>query len=344
VAGATSGRAVPAHEQVVETWGDFTHSSPMALTMPAKATGRILSGDQDRFSITVSAPQTVNVKLCSLGDCQGWLFVYKADGTSFGSQWVQRGRCTAQNYALDQARTWQFSVDLTTNSLPGRYSVEVRPAGNTVAPTLTFEPGDGLPAGTTLAVPARVQARKSPGDPDAYAFNVPRAGRVALRICGDLWYGGFAWVSAPVNAGWVATYFDDCSYKVYDFAAPGTLGVSLAAAPDDTWSPGEYSIDVRYADARPTPSITLRQPVLVANAVNVTVSTQPPAVPANTIRFWVHGYGFFDRLYSSTQPSTSATLTFPTPPGSGTYSVQAQLQMNGSAVGDLTPALYFQVP
>ncbi len=122
--------------------GDFPN--PQSLGFPAAVSGRITgTTDGDAFTISLTAPRKVVFKLCSATDFQGWLFVYKSDGSWLGYQYVSKGQCTTSSYDLNAAGTWRFEVAMNSASLPGSYTLQFSdnkqwpaPWGTTVAPAL----------------------------------------------------------------------------------------------------------------------------------------------------------------------------------------------------------------
>lgn len=103
--------------------GDFP--SPQSLGFPASVSGRITgTSDGDAFTVTLTAPRKVAFRLCSATDFQGWLFVYKSDGSWLGYQYVSKGQCTTSSYDLNAAGTWRFEVAMNSASLPGSYTLQ----------------------------------------------------------------------------------------------------------------------------------------------------------------------------------------------------------------------------
>jgi hypothetical protein len=102
--------------------GDFPY--PQELTSPTgRISGRITTGDSDSFTINITQPRKVTFELCSTTDFQGWIFVYKSDGSWFDYQYVGANSCSTKTYQLNEVRQWRFDVALSSNPAPGKYSV-----------------------------------------------------------------------------------------------------------------------------------------------------------------------------------------------------------------------------
>ena len=198
--------------------GDF--ASPLGVSATGRITGRITTGDSDNFNLNVTQPRKVIFELCSDPDFQGWLFMYKSDGSWFDYQWVPAGGCSPKTYQLNEVRQWRFEIALNTSSLPGKYS-------------LRYYTPDTWPAGWGTTAP--VSANGS-----AYRFSVTTnslANTNATPTHVRFWVDGYGFVgTAPYSAttvfNWTPpTPLPDGEYTYRAQLLSGTVPVEATTAP-----------------------------------------------------------------------------------------------------------------
>ncbi len=172
--------------------GDFPNQRAQAqlLTAPSRVRGAISANtDEDHFAVQVTTKTNVRIRLKSLGEFKGWLFLLKADGSWWEYTYVGVGSESELTKELEVGK-WHWYVAYNNSSQPGAYElfVEMVPG---------FVPGGGQ------------------GDSNNhYRLIAPTlAGRTTgERFFARFWVNGFGWVgsapvttaSVPVELDWVA--------------------------------------------------------------------------------------------------------------------------------------------
>jgi hypothetical protein len=198
--------------------GDFT--SPLGVSPTGRITGGITAGDSDNFNLNVTQPRKVVFELCSEPDFQGWLFVYRSDGSWFDYQYVFAGGCTPKTYQLSEVRQWRFEVALNSSSLPGKYS-------------LRYYTPDPWPArwGTTAPVTANGSAYRF----SVTANSLANTGATPTHV--RFWVDGYGFVgTAPYSMttvfNWTpAAPLPDGEYTYRAQLLSGTVPVEATTAP-----------------------------------------------------------------------------------------------------------------
>jgi serine protease len=265
--------------------------------------------------VDVSAPgasvQTTNCTVCTYADHDSWGDHTYISGTSFATPNVAgvvallRARFPTETPAQIVSRLVGRVDDRGFAGWDKRYGAgrvnAYRALGGSVAATPRLagdglEPNDGLPAARTIALGVTTRPTLYPaGDVDVFAVDVPRAGRLDVRVTGVVDVRAYPWnrstlpidpvVELYTSAGTLITRVDKVFESGTELASatvsgPGRILVRVV----NFLSNGNriaYSVTPTYADTT-APKIASVTPA--AGATNVSRFTSPKATFTETVK------------------------------------------------------------